>query len=540
MKKTLIFPRLHKIPRPPRINFGIFKPVTRISGKKSKSVHIKKSQEKADQRPKYEEKNYILKENYSFVEAQNSYRKSKEQNIFILKPKNLYDKLVLEKLKPNFEKGDNDSSSSNYNFEEKKINENKINKIKIFPNCNDKTTFFTKKNSASNEYKSKNDKKSEIKRKIKKKIEKKNSIYRNNVQFINTKDNKRLAEKYLEEIVHKNEFFFEKDFIDKNIFNYINKEIFIQRLLFEMNKKKEEIPLYLYEDDSYIQELFEEITFDIILDNLDRNRYLPNRNQVIFPEIVNYHNYLNDFINMYNSIGGKLYLDELYNDDIYIKNKSIKEEEEEIIKENKKIKNIIKSKKLKILSEKFKNYLKKKEKKLSTISNTKSENNSKEIETSFNSKISFKENYLNIISNVLKNRKKFYLKYGNNKYRRIKKLSIEQSELISIEKMLGGRLRISQNKEGIFQNDDKFEINKHKKRNKKPISILKDSKYKWYTNEYSFLDCPDFYEKPKRKNIFVEEINGLIFENKINNKKRDKNNKSIYNKFFKNKFKLYK
>ena len=533
MKKTLIFPRLHKIPKPPRINFGIFKPVTRIAKKKKKSIDIKKSQDKAEQRPKFKEENHILKENYIYIEQQNSFRnKLKHPNESVIpKPNYLYDKLVSEKLKPNDTEIENDSYSiSNYNSEEKKINKNTINKIELFSDYDDESTFLTRKISSSI------DKKSKKEKKMKKSETKKKREKRNNVRFINTKDNKEIAEKYLEELINKKINFFEKSFIDENIFNNVNKKIFMKRLLYEIDQKKEEIPLYLYEDDSYFQDLLKEISFNIFVEILEENEYFYNRNQVVLPEIVDYHNYLRDFTNMYNSIGGELYLEELYNDDIYIKNKNIKEEEEKI-KENKRIKNIIKNKKLKILSEKFKNYLK--NKKPSSTSNI-FQKDLKGNESSFDSKSSFKENYLNIISKVLKNKKKFSLKYGNNQIRRNKKISKEQSELITIEKMVGGRLHTAQNKIEVSQNDEDFEINIDKKTIKKPTSILKNSMAKWYNNEYSFLDYPDFYEKPKRKNIIFEEIKGFLGENKINNNsKRNKKSKSVYNKYFQNKFNLY-
>ena len=146
MKRTLIFPRLHKGSHLPKINFGIFKPVIRISGKKNKSINFKKTPEQIEQRPKYEPKNHILKENYSYIEEKNSFR-NKELNLYKIKPKNLYNKLVLEKLKPYKKPNDIDSSSSSLNSEEKKLNKATINKIKILSD-NDESTFFTNKKSS--------------------------------------------------------------------------------------------------------------------------------------------------------------------------------------------------------------------------------------------------------------------------------------------------------------------------------------------------------------------------------------------------------
>lgn len=535
MKKTLIFPRLHKVPKPPRINFGIFKPVTRI-GKKNKFQSVKKSQEKPEQRPKYEEKNHILKENYSYVEEKNSFiNKSKDPNILMIKPKKLYDRLVLDKLKPNYSMGDNNSLNSSYNSEEKKLNKATINKIRIFSDYNDDSTFFTNKNVSSIEKKYGGKKSKKPKDKKLKKDDYKN---RNNVHFMNTKDNREIAEEYLEKLVNKNDYYFERDFIDKNIFNFIDKELFMQRLLYEMNKKYEEIPLYLYEDDLYFQSIFEETAFKVVLENLEKNKYLYDRKQVILPQVVDYHNYLRDFTNMYNAIGGELYLDELYDEEIYINNKKLIDEEEKI-RENKRIKNIIKNKKLTLLSEKFKNYLKKNQR-LSKSFNINKEKNSKFNESLNNNNNSFYESYLNIIPKVVKNRKKFNLKYGNLKNRRSKKLSLEKSELISIERMVGGRIRTEQNKGRILFNDDEFETKNYKRKIRKSSSLFKDYKYKWNNNENSFLDCPELYERPKRKNLINDEIKGLFNENKVDKKKKNKRTKSMYNKYFRNKFKLYK
>ena len=277
----------------------------------------------------------------------------------------------------------------------------------------------------------------------------------------------------------------------------------------------------------------------MFLDELEKNQRIYNKNEIL-PKVIDYHYNLKEFVNNYKSIGGDLSLDDLYNKEIYIKNKNEKEEQERL-KENKMIKNIVKNKKLLILSEKFKDYLNKNKKK-ELVFNQSNINNSKLNETSENS-TSFNENYTNIISQVINNRKKFSLKYGNLKKKKNKRLSLEKTELLSIEKMIGGRLRTTENKGSIFYDEDNIDILKNfsKKKSKKivnrPSSILKDFKYKWYNNDFPYLDCPEFYEKEEKKKLIIDEIKGLINEHKMNNKNKKKRTKSLYNKFFRNKFK---
>ena len=427
MKKTLVFPRLHKLIHPPKINFGIFKPVIRISEKKKiKTINFKKSPAEIEERPKFEKKNHILKENYSYIEEKNSFG-NKESNKYKIKPKNLYDRLVLEKLKPYKMRKDSDSSSSSLNSEEKKLNIATINKIKIFSD-NEETTFYT------------NNKASLLGRNVEKILqtdindrkgkESKNNYLKNrsDVRFMKYKGEKERAEGFLEELVKKKQYFFNKNFINNNIFKNINEGIYLKELIEEMNKKKEEIPLYLYEDDSYLQNIIEKTPFNYIIENYDKEQYFYNRNQEILPEVVDYHNYLRYFANMYNSLGGKLSLDELYDEEIYIKNKKIKDEEEKI-RENKMIKKMIKNRKLK-------------------------------------------------------------------------------------EKMIETYQKALQNKIGLKKNSMEL------------------------PNDYSYLDCPEFYENPKRKGLFIEKKQAL--NSNINKKKhKNKRTKSLYNRYFKNKFKTY-
>ena len=541
MKKTLIFPRLHKVSKFPRINFGIFKPVTRISGKKNKSAS-KKLPEKIYKRPFYEKIPNILDENYTYLEEKNSIKNNPPDNL-IIKPKNLYDRLVNDKLKPK-KLDKSDSSNSSYNSEEKKINKGKINKIKIFFDYNEESTFYSGEN---NSLPNNNNNISKIpKLNQKNKIEKDKNEDNNNLKnkkntpFMKIKDNNEKIEEFLENLVKKKEQFFQKNFINKYIFNNINKEIFLEKLIEQMNKSDDFIPLYLYEDDSF----FEEIALKIILEEIEKNELYYNRNELILPEIVDYHKFLRDFVDYYNSLGGKLALDELYGEEIYIKNKNLKDEQQKI-EENKKIKNIIKNKKLLILSEKFKNYLQKNNRRLSAFTkanNNKNEKLSKLNKTSGNNTSNFIENYTNIISKVIKNRKNFNKKFEKYKKKRSKKLSLGNSELISIQKMIGGHLRSTGkhkfllNEDTIY--DDEYIYNKKiKKFNMNESSKLNNLKYKWYNNEYSYLDCPELYERPDRKKFKIEEIQGLIKERKRNKKNKNKRAKSMYNKFFHNKFK---
>lgn len=534
MKRTLIFPRLHKMAKPPKINFGIFKPVTSTSTiKKKKPLNLTKTPKKKEL--KKEPKSDIFKENYSYKEDTIFSFKNKDSLLFT-KPKNLYDRLVLEKLKPN-KTSEKDSSSSSYNSEEKKINGTTINKIKIFSD-HDMDTFISNKYSFLNNNKLANQITNNEK-------DNKNMDIKKNIQFMPVKDNKEGAEKYIKELINKNNYFFEKNFINKNIFNNINKELFMKRLIEEMNKKKEEIPFYLYEDDVYMLDIFEQTAFKLILENLEKNQYYYNKNEIILPQVIDYHNYLRDFANMYNSIGGNISLDELYNEEIYIQNRNIQDEIEKQ-KESKMIKKIIKNKKISVLSEKFKDYIQKNKRPIPNKISKNNTNTTKYNDVESNTVVSKDENYSDIISKVLQNKKKFNTKLENFKKKRSKIMSLEKTELISIQKMIGGHLRTTENKENILDNDANIllEFNKNNKlkyknyRNYNEIPpLLKDLKSNFYDNDNSYLDCPELYERPKRKNIVAGELRLLYNEQKIKNKNKNKRSKSMYNKFFKNKFK---
>ena len=384
MKKILIFPRLHKIPHPPKVNFGIFKQISHLpTVKKNKSVKFK-NPEKKSETPK-EKKKDILKEDYSYVEETTFSFKNKD-SLLKTKPKNLYERLVLEKMKPNKTFDNNNSSSSSSDLEEKKINETTINKIKIFPDY--ETTI-------SNKYYPLINKLDEQKK------EKKDLKNEKKVQFMLIKEDKENIQQFLDRLIEERSFLFKKNFIPEYIFHNINEEVFIQKLNEEMNKKKEEIPFYLYEDDEYLKGIFDETSIKIILEELEKNKYLYNRNEVILPQVIDYHNYLKEFGNMYNSIGGKISLDDLYNKEIYNQNQKEKEQKERQ-KEKQLIENIIQNKKKSA-------YQQKNNKKPSGISFYKTdESNSKIYDKNlFDTDTSNNEKYKNIINKVIQNEKKF-------------------------------------------------------------------------------------------------------------------------------------
>ncbi len=536
---------MHKMAKYPKINFGIFKPVTSISigvkKKKKKPLNLTKTPEK--KKPLQEQRSDIFKENYSYKEETLFSFKNKDSLLFT-KPKNLYDRLVLEKLKPN-KIEDVDSSSSSYNSEEKKINGTTINKIKIFSDHNDTDTLLSKYPFLYNtKIKKQNQDQGNI-NSDQKNINN-NITGKKEVQFMPVKDNKEGAEKYVKELINKNNYFFEKNFINKHVFNNINKDIFMKRLIEEMNEKNEEIPFYLYEDDTYLLDIFEQTAFKLMVENLEKNQYLYEKNENVLPQVIEYHKYLKDFANMYNSIGGNISLDELYEEDIYIKNRNIQDELEKE-KENKMIKNIIKNKKVSVLSEKFKNYMQKNQKKLSIKKTSKEKEKNKSKNKKNKSKyseigstsISNTQDYSNIIPKVIENNNNTKLESAKKK--RTKILSLEKTELKSIEKMIGRHIRTSENKESLLDNEqdiNTFEFNKKNKLKYKNIPpLLKDYKYNYYDNDNSYLDCPDLYERPKGNKIIKEELRILNEEQKIKNKKKNKRTKSMYNKFFKNKFK---
>ena len=122
-------------------------------------------------------------------------------------------------------------------------------------------------------------------------------------------------------------------------------------------------------------------------------------------------------------------------------------------------------------------------------------------------------------------------------------MSFGKTELISIQKMIGGHLRTTENKENLLDNDANIllEFNKSNKLKYKNYNeippLLKDIKSNFYDYDNSYLDCPELYERPKRKNIEAGELRLLYNEQKIKNKNKNKRTKSMYNKFFKNKFK---
>jgi hypothetical protein len=290
-----------------------------------------------------------------------------------------------------------------------------------------------------------------------------------------------------------------------------------------------------------------------MVEDLEKNQYFYNKNEMVLPQVIDYHNYLRDFANMYNSIGGKISLDELYEEEIYIKNRNIQDELEKQ-KENQRIKKIIKNKKVSVLSEKFKDYMQKNQLRLSNKNvkrlkdknkKNKSKKKSKSTENEIGStSISNTQNYSNIITKVIENNNNTRLE--NFRKQKSKILSLEKTELMSIQKMIGRHIRTSENKESLLDNDpnqdiNTFEFNKNNKHKFKDIPpLLKENKYNFYDNDNSYLDCPDLYEKPKGNNIIKEELRLLNNEQKSKNKKKNKRTKSMYNKFFKNKFKYFK
>ena len=526
MKKTLIFPRLHKIPHPQKVNFGIFKPIKNASSgiKKNKSVNFKKPIQKKESI--HTQKSDILKENYSYKEETTFSFKNKDSIIFT-KPKNLYERLVLEKMKSNKSYINNFSSDSSSDSEEKEINQTTINKIKIFP---DYSTTISHNYSTliANQLKEKELREKINERKKKKKID---------IKFMQMRENKENIEKFLEKIIGKIGHLFDKNYITEILFDNIDKELFIQKLNEEVEKKKEEIPYYLYEDDEYISDIFEKIAFKLILEELERKQYFYNTNEAILPMIIDYHTYLKDTRNMLNSIGEKVSLDELYSKDVYVENEMYNDPEEE--KKEKKLIEKIKEKSYFLRKSRAKS-------RVGFLPNKKDSNEISDTLFSGSTATTKSEDYSNIISKVIKNKKRFDTKLENFKKRRSKKMSLEKTDLIDIEKMIGGHIRTSEGKSGgiLHDDDDTLDddyIEKIRLKNNTKSTLSKNNdKNKLYDKDYSYLDYPGFYEIPKRKRIKEDELAELIKKKKFENKKKNKSTKSIYTKYFKNKFLFYK
>jgi len=524
MKKTLIFPRLHKIPHPQKVNFGIFKPIKNASSgiKKNKSVNFKKPIQKKESTQT--QKSDILKENYSYIEETTFSFKNKDSVLFA-KPKNLYERLVLEKMKSNKSYINNFSSNSSSDSEEKKINETTINKIKIFP---DYSTTISHNYSTliANQLKEK-----ELRDRINEREKKKKF----DIKFMQIRENKENMEKFLKKIIGKIGHLFDKNYIAEILFDNIDKDLFIQKLNEEFEKKRGEIPYYLYEDDEYIRDIFEKIAFKLILEELERKQYFYNTNEAILPLIIDYHNYLKDIRNMLGSIGENVSLDELYNKDVYIENEMYNDPEEEK-KEKKLIEKI-----------KKKSYLLRKSKqKVRFYPDKKDSQQISDTLFSGSTETSNSVNYSNIIPKVIKNTKKFNTRLEDFKKRRSKKMSLEKTELIAIQKMIGGHMRTSEGKNKGILNDDDDTLDDdylegiRLKNNMKSNISKNNEKNKLYDKDYSYLDYPGFYEIPKRKKIKEGELAGLFNKKKFENKKKNKSSNSVYTKYFKNKFFFYK
>jgi hypothetical protein len=188
----------------PKINFGIFKPVTSTSigmkKKKKKPLNLTKTPEK--KKPQQEERSDIFKENYSYKEETLFSFKNKDSLLFS-KPKNLYDRLVLEKLKPN-KISDVESSSSSYKSEEKEINGTTINKIKIISDHNEMDTLLSRYPFLYNmRIKNKDqDKDQGNDNQNNNQNNYNNTKRKKEVQFMPVKDNKEGAEKYMKELIN--------------------------------------------------------------------------------------------------------------------------------------------------------------------------------------------------------------------------------------------------------------------------------------------------------------------------------------------------
>ena len=524
MKKTLIFPRLHKIPHPQKVNFGIFKPIKNASSgiKKNKSVNFKKPIQKKES--SNTQKSDILKENYSYIEETTFSFKNKDSILFT-KPKNLYERLVLEKMKSNKSYINNFSSNSSSDSEEKKINETTINKIKIFP---DYSTTISNNYSTliANQLKEKELMERINERKKKKKFD---------IKFMKMRENKENIEKFLEKIIGKIGHLFDKNYISEILFDNIDKDLFIQKLNEEVEKKKEEIPYYLYEDDEYMKDIFEKIAFKLILEELERKQYFYNTNEAILPLIIDYHTYLKDIRNMLNSIGEKVSLDELYNKDVYVENEMYNDPEEE----KKEIKLIEKIKKKSYL-------LRNSKQKVGFYPEKKGSHQISDTLFSGSTETTNNEDYSNIISKVIKNKNRFNTKLEKFKKQRSKKMSLEKTELISIEKMIGGHMRTSEGKMGGILNDDDDTLDDdylekiRLKNNMKPTKTKNNDKNKLNDKDYSYLDYPGFYELSKKQRNKEKQSAGLFNKKKFENKKKNRSSNSVYTKYFKNKFFFYK
>lgn len=524
MKKTLIFPRLHKIPHPQKVNFGIFKPIKHTSSgiKKNKSVYFKKPIQKKEST--HTQKSDILKENYSYIEETTFSFKNKDSLLFT-KPKNLYERLVLEKMKSNKSYIKNFSTSSSSDSEEKKINETTINKIKIFPDY-ETTISHNYSTLIANQLKEK-----ELREKINERAKQK----KYDIKFMQIRENKENIEKFLEKIIGKIGHLFDINYISEILFDNIDKGLFIQKLNEEFEKKKEEIPYYLYEDDEYINDIFEKIAFKLVLEELERKQYFYNTNEAILPLIIDYHSYLKDMRNMLKSIGEKVSLEELYSKDVYVENEMYNDLEEE--KKEKKLIDAIKKKSYLLDKQKFK---------VGFYPNKKDSHKISDTLLSGSTETTNSENYSNIISKVIKNKKRFNTKLEDFKKRRSKKMSLEKTELIAIEKMIGGHIRTSEGKSGGILNDDEDNLDDdyleeiRLKNNMKSTMSKNNDKKKINDKEYSYLDYPGFYEMPKRKKVKEDETEGLVNKKKLENKKKNRSSHSVYTKFFKNKFFFYK
>ena len=147
---------------------------------------------------------------------------------------------------------------------------------------------------------------------------------------------------------------------------------------------------------------------------------------------------------MLGSIGENVSLDELYNKDVYIENEMYNDPEEEK-KEKKLIEKI-----------KKKSYLLRKSKqKVRFYPDKKDSQQISDTLFSGSTETSNSVNYSNIIPKVIKNTKKFNTRLEDFKKRRSKKMSLEKTELIAIQKMIGGHMRTSEGKnKGILNDDD--------------------------------------------------------------------------------------
>ena len=222
-----------------------------------------------------------------------------KESLPIVNEQNLYSKLILDKMrrpKKNFDTSSSFITNSSFtNEEEKRINETTINKIKIFNGFNDSSSINPFYNS------------SVVIKNLYEKPHKNSVIYsnfRNKVKFIERVDELKI---YEDNLSGKYKELFDKDYLTEN--NLENIDIDHEELnkMYIDSNQDFQIPLYLYEDDIFMENTFGNIKNKLSPNYIkDDNNYEKN----LIPDFIEYQNYINTLKDIMKSMGVTLKLED--------------------------------------------------------------------------------------------------------------------------------------------------------------------------------------------------------------------------------------